>query len=241
MEMFWDKRLSILKFPIIFVTMLPKFFYSHTFNSQVLQWFLGFIILWTIIKSIHYGLRNFAGFVHNGILLLQSIWWILKRMGSVRKRVWRMNMWRKMMLKSLVSWWILKRRDSVRRRFWRMNMWRRTMLKRWFSWWILKRSGSVRRHQRMNMWRRTMLRSSFSWWILRRGSVRSRLWRMIMWRRTMLTRMLLKRLCRWWILGRRGSLWRILRRRTGESLTRGSDHSSNGRASCHLDRSYTES
>jgi hypothetical protein len=78
-----------------------------------------------------------------------------------------------------------------------MNMWRRTMLKRWFNWWILKRRGSVRRHQRMNKWRRTMLRSSFSWWILRRGSVRSRLWRMIIWRRMVLTRMMLKRFCRW--------------------------------------------
>jgi hypothetical protein len=45
----------------------------------------------------------------------------------------------------------LKRRDSVRR-LWRMNMWRRTMMKSLFSWWILKRRGSVRRIlQRMNM------------------------------------------------------------------------------------------
>jgi hypothetical protein len=53
----------------------------------------------------------------------------------------------------------LKRRGSVRRRLWRMNMWMRMMLKSLFSWWILKRRGSVRRFQRMNMWRRTMLRS----------------------------------------------------------------------------------
>jgi hypothetical protein len=43
----------------------------------------------------------------------------------------------------------------------------------------------------------------------RRGSVRRRLGRMTMWRRTMLRRMMLKRLYRWWIFGRRGSLWRI--------------------------------
>jgi hypothetical protein len=143
--MFWNKWLSILKFPIIFIAMLPKFFYNHTFNSQVLQRFLGCIILKTIIKFLHYGLRIFAGFIHNGILLLHCIWWILKRRGSVRRILWR------------------------------MNMWRRTMLKSWFSWWILKRRGIVRRLQRMNMWRRTMLRSLFSWWILRRGSVRRRL------------------------------------------------------------------
>jgi hypothetical protein len=40
----------------------------------------------------------------------------LKRRGSVRRRLWRMNMWRRRMLKSLFSWWILKRRGSVRRR-----------------------------------------------------------------------------------------------------------------------------
>jgi hypothetical protein len=101
--------------------MLPKFFYSHTFNSQAIQWFLGFIILKTIIKFLDYGLRIFARFIDNGILLLRSIWWILKRRGSVR-RLWRMDMWRRMMLKSLFSWWILKRRGSVRRRLWRMNM-----------------------------------------------------------------------------------------------------------------------
>jgi hypothetical protein len=56
-----------------------------------------------------------------------------------------------------------------------------------------------------------LLRSWFSWWILKWGSVGRRLWRMIMWRRMMLRRMMLKRLCRWWIFGRRGSLWRILR------------------------------
>jgi hypothetical protein len=65
-----------------------------------------------------------------------------------------MNMWRITMLNSLFSWWILKRRGSVRRRLWRMNMWRRTMLKSLFSWWILNRRGSVRRLKRMNMCRR---------------------------------------------------------------------------------------
>jgi hypothetical protein len=173
--MFWNKWLSILKFPIIFIAMLPKFFYNHTFNSQVLQRFLGCIILKTIIKFLHYGLRIFAGFIHNGILLLHCIWWILKRRGSVRRILWRMNMWRRTMLRSLFNWWILKRMGSVRKRLWRMNMWRRTMLKSWFSWWIFERRGIVRRLQRMNMWRRTMLRSLFSWWILRRGSVRRRL------------------------------------------------------------------
>jgi hypothetical protein len=178
--MFWNKQLCILKFAIIFVAMLPKFFYSHTFNNQVLKWFLGFIIPKTIKKFLHYGLRIFAGFIHNDILLLWSIWWILKRRGSVRMRLWRMNLWRRMMMNGLFSWWILKRRGSVRRRLWRMNMWRRTMLKSLFNWWILKRRGSVRRLQRMNMWRRTMLRSLFSWWILRRGSVRRRFWKMTM-------------------------------------------------------------
>jgi hypothetical protein len=56
----------------------------------------------------------------------------LKRRGSVR-RVQRMNMWRRMMLRSLFSWWIL-RRGSVRRRLWRMTMWRRTMLRSLFMW-----------------------------------------------------------------------------------------------------------
>jgi hypothetical protein len=41
------------------------------------------------------------------------------------------------------------------------------------------------------------------------GSARRRLQRMTMWRR-----MMLKRLCRWWIFGRRGSLCRILRLRS---------------------------
>jgi hypothetical protein len=50
--------------------------------------------------------------------------------------------------------------------------------------------GGVRRLQRINMRRRTLLRSLFSWWILKRGSM---------------TRMMLKRLCRWWIFGSRGS------------------------------------
>jgi hypothetical protein len=63
------------------------------------------------------------------------------------------------------------------RRLQRMNMWRRMLLRSFFSWWILKKRGSVRRLQRMNMWRGMLLRSLFSWWILKRGSVRRRLWR----------------------------------------------------------------
>jgi hypothetical protein len=94
--------------------MLPTFFYTHTYKRQVLQRFLGFIILKTIIKFAKYGLRIFAGFVHSGILLLRSIWKNLKRMGSVRRRLQRMNMWR-MLLRSLFSLLILKRRGSVRR------------------------------------------------------------------------------------------------------------------------------
>jgi hypothetical protein len=84
MDMFWNKWLSILKFSYIFVAMLPKFFYTHTYKSQVLQRFFGFIILNIIIKFVQYGLRIFACFVHSGILLLWSIWWNLKRRGSVR-------------------------------------------------------------------------------------------------------------------------------------------------------------
>jgi lysylphosphatidylglycerol synthetase-like protein (DUF2156 family) len=64
---------------IIIVTMLPKFFYSHTWNNHVLQWFLGFIIVKTSIKFHHYNLRISVGFIHNGILLLQSIWRIMWR------------------------------------------------------------------------------------------------------------------------------------------------------------------
>jgi hypothetical protein len=73
-------------------------------------------------------------------MLLRSIWWISKWRDSVRRRLQRINMWRRMMLKRLCRWWsfgrrgslwrILKRRVSVRRRLWRMTMWRRTMLRR---------------------------------------------------------------------------------------------------------------
>jgi hypothetical protein len=60
-----------------------------------------------------------------------------------------MNKWRRMMLRSLFSWWIL-RRGSVRR-YWRMNMWRRKMLrrlqrimlKRLRRWWIFERRGNL--------------------------------------------------------------------------------------------------
>jgi hypothetical protein len=103
MDMFWNKWLSILKFLYIFVAMLPTFFYTHTYKSQVLQQFLGFIILKIIIKFVKYGLMIFAGFVHCGILLLRSIWWILKRRRSVRRRLQRMNMWRRTLLRSLFS------------------------------------------------------------------------------------------------------------------------------------------
>jgi hypothetical protein len=70
MDMFWSKWLFILKFLYIFVAMLPKFFYTHTYKSQVLQRFLGFINLKTIVKFVKYGLRIFAGFIRSGILLL---------------------------------------------------------------------------------------------------------------------------------------------------------------------------
>jgi ribosomal protein L39E len=162
MDMFWNKRFSILKFSYIFVAMLPKFFYTHTYKSQVLQRFLSFIIFKTIIKFVQYGLRMFAGFVYSGILLLRSIWWNLKRRGSVRRRLRRMNMWRRTLLRSLFSWLILKRRGSVRR-FQRMNIWRTTLLMSLFTWLILKTRGSVRRFQRMKIWRRTLLRSLFIW------------------------------------------------------------------------------
>jgi hypothetical protein len=158
MDMFWNKWLSILKFPYIYVTMFPKFFYTHTYKSQVLQRFLGFIILKTIIKFVQYSLRIFAGFIHSGILLLWSNWWNLKRRGSVRRRLQRMNMWRRTLLRGLFGWLILKRRGSVSR-FQRVNMWRRMLLRSLFSWLILKRRGSVSRFQRMKMWRRTLLRS----------------------------------------------------------------------------------
>jgi hypothetical protein len=138
--------------------MLPKFFYSHTFKSQVLQQFLGFIIFKTIIKFLQYGLRIFAGFIHNSIMLLQSIWWISKWRDSVRRRLLRINMWKRMILKRLCRWWNfgrrgslwrnLKRRVSVRMRLWRMTMWRRTilrrmMLKRLCRWWIFGRRDSL--------------------------------------------------------------------------------------------------
>jgi hypothetical protein len=143
MDMFWNKRLSILKFHIIFVAMLPKFFYNHTWNNQVLQHFIMFIIFKTTKKCCHCDLRISVGFIHNGILLLRSLWrilrrrrssmsgilllrslWrILRRRGSMRRRHWRRNMWWRMRLKSMCSWCILKRRGSVRWRLWRMNMW----------------------------------------------------------------------------------------------------------------------
>jgi hypothetical protein len=63
------------------------------------------------------------------------------------RRLQRMNMWRRTLLRSLFSWWILKR-SSVRRRLWRMTMWtkmmpRRMMLKRLCRWWIFERMGSL--------------------------------------------------------------------------------------------------
>jgi hypothetical protein len=133
MDMLWNKWLSILKFHIIFVVLLPKFFYSHTWNSQVLQSFLCFISIKTTIQFLHCGLRISAGFIHNGILLLWSIWRIMRRRGSIRRRHWRRNTWWRMRLKSVCSWWILKRSGSVRRRLWRMNMQRRMMLKSLFQ------------------------------------------------------------------------------------------------------------
>jgi hypothetical protein len=70
---------------------------------QLLNFEEGGSVRRTLIKFLHYGLRIFAGFFHNGILLLRSIWWILKRRGSVRRRLWRMNMWRRTMLENLFS------------------------------------------------------------------------------------------------------------------------------------------
>jgi hypothetical protein len=62
--------------------------------------------------------------------MLRSLfgWWILKRRGSVSRRLWRMTMCWRMMMRSLFSWLIL--RDSVRRRLRRIIMWRRMMLRR---------------------------------------------------------------------------------------------------------------
>jgi hypothetical protein len=65
----------------------------------------------------------------------------------------------------------MKRRGHARRRLGRMNMWRRTLLRSLFDWWILKRRGSVRRLQKMNTWMRMLLRSLFSWWTLKRRVV----------------------------------------------------------------------
>jgi hypothetical protein len=126
-----------------------------------------FIIIETTKKFLYCGLRISAGFIHNGILLLQNLWRILRRRGSIRRRHWRRSTWWRMRLKSVCSWWILKRRRGSVRRLWRMSL---------FSSWILRRMrGSVMRLWRMKMWRRMMLKSLFSWWILRRsGSVRRR-------------------------------------------------------------------
>jgi hypothetical protein len=89
--------------PVYLCRQVTNIFYTHTYKSEVLQQFLGFIILKIIIKFVKYGLTIFAGFVHCGILLLRSIWWILKRRGSVRRRLQRMNMWRRTLLRSLFS------------------------------------------------------------------------------------------------------------------------------------------
>jgi hypothetical protein len=128
--------------------MLPKFFYSHTFKRQVLQWFLGFIILKVSLKFLNYGLRIFARFLKNGILLLRSIWWILKRRGSVRRRL---NMWRRTMLKSFFSWWILNEHVEGN------NVEELVQLV------DFEDGGSVWILRGMNMWGRMMLRSLFSW------------------------------------------------------------------------------
>jgi hypothetical protein len=118
MDMFWIKQLSKLKFRIIFITMWPKSFYSHTWNNQVLQRFLVFIIFKTAKKICHYGLRIIVGFIRNGILVLQSIWRILSRRSGSMSGI--------MLLRSL--WRILRRRGSMRRH-WRRNTWWRMRLK----------------------------------------------------------------------------------------------------------------
>jgi hypothetical protein len=51
----------------------------------------------------------------------------------MRRRLQRINMWRRTLLRSLFSWWILNRRGSVRRRLWKMNMWRKMLLRNLFS------------------------------------------------------------------------------------------------------------
>jgi hypothetical protein len=84
MDLFWNKRLSRLKFCTIFVTMLPKTIYSHTWNIQVPQLFIVLIILKTTKNFLHNERKTSAGFVHIGILLLWSLWRILR---------WRRVVW----------------------------------------------------------------------------------------------------------------------------------------------------
>jgi hypothetical protein len=52
MDLFWNKQLSILKFPIIFVIVSPKFFYGHTCSRLVLQWFLELVLFEDYQKNL---------------------------------------------------------------------------------------------------------------------------------------------------------------------------------------------
>jgi hypothetical protein len=100
-----EKRLSILKFYIIIVTLLPKFFYSHNWNNHVLQRFIAFIIFKTAKKFLHYELRISVGTVYIGILLFRSLWRILmRRRGSMSGILLLQSLWR-----------ILWRRGSMKR------------------------------------------------------------------------------------------------------------------------------
>jgi hypothetical protein len=66
MDLFWNKQLFILKLCIIFVVVLPKFFYSNTWNTKVLQRFLVLIHLKinkkisTVIKILVLGSSTLA-------------------------------------------------------------------------------------------------------------------------------------------------------------------------------------
>jgi hypothetical protein len=62
-----------------------------------------FIFFKTTKKFLHCAIRISAGFIHNDILLLQSLWRILRRKGSIGRRHWRRNTWWRMGLKSMCS------------------------------------------------------------------------------------------------------------------------------------------
>jgi hypothetical protein len=70
--MLWNKRLSILKLCIIFITILTKFFYCHTWKTQDLQQFIV-LIIFEITKKIPHCGKISAEFIHIVILLLQNL------------------------------------------------------------------------------------------------------------------------------------------------------------------------